>query len=298
MKTGVIIARFQTPYLHEGHQKLISLVKAKHPKVVIVLGVSAVKCSRKNPLDYYTREQMIKKSYPDLVVLPLRDHPSDETWSANLDQLLMSILPDEQFCLYGSRDSFITYYTGKFATTELPCHGDYNATALREQTAEQVSDSTDFRAGVMYACYSQYTKVYPTVDVVVFRNNRTEILLGRKPGSKQWRFIGGFADATDANYEAAAERELQEEAGQLKTSPMRYETSAQIDDWRYRHEADKIITLLFSCDYQSGEPTPMDDIAELRWFNLTELPQMMENAQTTAEHAPLLNFLLNKYLKN
>ncbi len=296
MKTGVIIARFQTPYLHEGHQKLISLVKEKHRKVVVVLGVSAVKCSRKNPLDYYTREQMIKKAYPDLVVLPLRDHPSDEAWSTNLDQLLMSILPDEQFCLYGSRDSFITYYTGKFATTEFPCHGDYNATNLREQTADQVSDSIDFRAGVMYACYSQYTKVYPTVDVAVFRNNKTELLLGRKSNSKKWRFIGGFADATDASYEATAERELQEEAGQLQTGPMQYETSARIDDWRYRHEADKIITLLFSCDYQGGESIAQDDIVELQWFKVAELKQMITDGLTTAEHAPLFDDLLNKYL--
>ena len=38
MKTAVIIARFQTPYLHEGHQNLISQVREAHSKLIILLG--------------------------------------------------------------------------------------------------------------------------------------------------------------------------------------------------------------------------------------------------------------------
>ena len=67
MKTAVIIARFQTPYLHEGHRQLISTVKENHEKLVILLGISPLTGSRKNPYDFYTREKMIKKDYPEIV---------------------------------------------------------------------------------------------------------------------------------------------------------------------------------------------------------------------------------------
>src|SRR5476651_2153987 len=127
MKTAVIIARFKTPYLHERHQQLISKVKENHAKLIILLGVSPLIGSRKNPYDYYTRETMIKKDYPEIIVLPISDHPDDNEWSNNLDNLLKSVFPAEQFCLYGSRDSFIPYYTGRCETIELPEHGDYNA---------------------------------------------------------------------------------------------------------------------------------------------------------------------------
>lgn len=297
MKTAVIIARFQTPYLHEGHQELISQVKKSHPKLIILLGVSPIVGSRKNPYDYYTREKMIKTAHPDVIVLPISDHPSDVSWSENLDNLLKSVFPAEQFCLYGSRDSFIPYYNGKFETIELPEHGDYNATELRKQYAEKVFDSTDFRAGILYAYYNQYTKVYPTVDVALFRKNRTEILLGKKAINNKWRFIGGFADPEDADYESAAKRELTEECGELQISAMNYETSAKINDWRYRNEADKIITLLFSCDYEKGEPAAQDDIAELQWFSLADIPQMIKTGAITDEHTNLFNFILNKYTK-
>ncbi len=104
---GVIIARFQSPYLHEGHKALIDFVKKDHNKTVIVLGVSPVLGSRKNPLDFHTREKMIKKEYPEVVVLPLSDHPLDTKWSQNLDSLLTNSFPGSSFKLFGSRDSFI-----------------------------------------------------------------------------------------------------------------------------------------------------------------------------------------------
>ena len=110
---GVIIARFQTPYLHDGHKALINEVLSKHGKTVIVLGVSPIRGSRRNPLDFHTREKMIKKEYPEVVVLPLPDHPLDAKWSSGLDTLLSNTFPGSSFTLYGSRDCFINYYSGK-----------------------------------------------------------------------------------------------------------------------------------------------------------------------------------------
>lgn len=38
VNTGVIIARFQTPYLHDGHLELIEAVKEKHEKIIVFIG--------------------------------------------------------------------------------------------------------------------------------------------------------------------------------------------------------------------------------------------------------------------
>ena len=295
MKTGVIIARFQTPYLHEGHIDLLTQVKEKHNKLIVVQGVGPITGSRRSPYDYYTREKMIKTAYQDVVVLPLSDHPSDRTWSVNLDQLLSSAFPNEQFVLYGSRDSFIPYYSGRNATVDLPEHGDYSATELRSQYADKVFDSRDFRAGILYAYHNQYKKVYPTVDIAVFRHDRSEILLGKKSINNKWRLVGGFTDPEDDGYETAAKRELTEECGAIEVGELTYETSARIDDWRYRHEVDKITTILFSCDYQYGEPEAQDDIEDLAWFAVTDLPMMIEHQEISEEHLGLFNHLIRKY---
>lgn len=294
-KTGVIIARFQSPYLHEGHKKLIEEVRARHNRAVIVLGVAPVLGSRKNPLDFVTREKMIKREYPDVVVLPLRDHPIDEKWSQNLDGLLRDTIAGSGFVLYGSRDSFIRYYSGHFETVELPEVGSHRATAIREQISDKVMDSEEFRTGVIYAYANTYLKVYPTVDIAVFRNNRTELLLGRKDIDNTWRLLGGFSDPTDESYEDAARRELVEECGPIETTGMHYEGSFRVDDWRYKSEADKIITTLFSTDYISGNAAGSDDVAEVKWYKLEEVVEMLRAGRTAPEHGPQLGRLLERY---
>jgi bifunctional NMN adenylyltransferase/nudix hydrolase len=292
---GIIIARFQSPYLHEGHKALLQLVKKDHKKIVIVLGVSPVLSSRKNPLDFHTREKMIKKEFPEVMVLPIRDHPLDSKWSQNLDSLLSDSFPAAKFILYGSRNSFIPHYLGKNKVVELPENGDYNATIIREEISDTVLDSQEFRTGVIYACSNTYLKVYPTVDIAVFRHNKTELLLGRKTIDNKWRLLGGFSDPTDDSYEEAARRELTEECGPIEITEMKYEKSFRVDDWRYRNEADKIITSLFSTDFISGDPLGSDDIAEVRWIKLPEVASMIEKQETASEHLPQLNLLVTKY---
>lgn len=295
MSTAVIIARFQTPFLHEGHMHLIEEVSARHQKVIVVLGISPLSGSSRNPYDYHTREKMIKNQFPTLVVLPLKDRRSDAQWSSHLDDLLTDTFPTEVFTLYGSRDSFIAHYSGRFPTVELPAHGDHSATELRATYAEQVLDSKEFRAGILYAYQLQYKKVYPTVDIALFRGERKELLLGRKPQSQVWQFPGGFADPEDNSYESAAKRELTEEAGPVEVSPMRYEMSIRIDDWRYRSEVDKIITHLYSCDLMFGKAEPKDDLEALQWTSVAELPALRAKGQLSEEHAPLFEHIISQY---
>jgi bifunctional NMN adenylyltransferase/nudix hydrolase len=296
MKTiGVIIARFQSPYLHEGHKALVDSVQKNHNKTVIVLGVSPVLGSRKNPLDFHTREKMIKKEYPEVVVLPLSDHPLDTKWSQNLDNLLSNSFPGSSFKLFGSRDSFIKYYSGHCEVVELPESGSNNATLIRERISDKVLDSEEFRTGVIYAYSNTYLKVYPTVDIAVFRNNKIEMLLGKKEIDNKWRLLGGFSDPTDESFEAAARRELTEECGAIEITEMKYEKSFRVNDWRYQSEADKIITSLFSTDFISGNPVGSDDIAEVKWFKLDEIQSMMDQQFTAEEHIPQLSLLMKKY---
>jgi bifunctional NMN adenylyltransferase/nudix hydrolase len=296
--TGVIIARFQTPALHEGHMSLIRQVKQKHNRLIIVLGVSPVKGSRKNPLDYYTRERMLKQLFSDVIILPLSDQAIDKVWSHKLDDLLSNNFPQETFVLYGSRDSFIPSYTGRYSTEALPPVQDFNATAQREAISDKVFDTEEFRAGVIYNTYNFYPKVYPTVDIALFRQQRKQLLLGRKPNEIAWRLPGGFSDPTDNSFEMAARRELREECGEIEAGPMQFELSMQMDDWRYRSEVDKIITTLFSADLLFGEPAAADDLAAMRWVNVHEISQLIEQGEIVSTHIPLLEKLAEKYSTN
>jgi bifunctional NMN adenylyltransferase/nudix hydrolase len=293
--TGVIIARFQTPYLHEGHHQLISYVKERHNKVVIILGVTNIKASTRNPLDFYTRERMVKAGYPEIIVLPLADNKSDKLWSLSLDNLLRITFPSENFILYGSRDSFIPYYEGKNPVEEIPQTGDFSGSDLREEICDKVGISDDFRKGIIYAYYNTYPKVYSTVDIALFNETMDAVLLGRRKSEGKWRFPGGFTDPSDQNYEAAARRELHEECGNLEAGALKYEMSFRVDDWRYRNEKDKIFTILYSCKHIFGVPQGGDDLDEVSWLALSEFGEMLKSGEIVEEHIPHTNHILEKY---
>lgn len=265
---GVIVGRFQVHDLHDAHRGIIESVATKHKKVIMFLGVSATLVTKNNPLDFVARKEMILHTFPHLTVLALPDMPSDKDWSKMLDQRIREVAPVGGVTLYGGRDSFISRYFGDFTTKELEQRVFVSGTEVRKNVSTEVKSTPDFRAGVIYAAYNQYSKVHPTVDVAILKDNA--VLLGKKPNQAKYRFIGGFADPTDSTYEQAAIREAFEETG-AEVGDVRYVGSARIDDWRYKSENDKIMTLFFTARYVFGRIQPQDDISELRFFPMPEL---------------------------
>lgn len=288
---GVIVGRFQVPELHAGHVELIQRVVDNHKRVAIFLGVTPVLVTKKNPLDFITRKEMILKVFPNITILALPDKPNDSDWSLELDKRIREIFPIGEALLYGGRDSFSRAYIGSFETTEIEQIANFSGTEMRKEVSLETKASPDFRAGVIFAAYNQYPKVFPTVDVAIMRGN--EVLLGRKSHQTLFRFIGGFVDPTDDNFEQAAQRETQEETG-VEVDNLQYVGTARIDDWRYRHEVDKIITTLFTADYVAGNATAQDDIAEIKWFKINDLT--VDNF--VVEHRVLWGLLEGKLLLN
>ena len=284
---GVIVGRFQVNELHDAHRQIIDFVLKNHKKVIVFLGVSPTLTTKNNPLDYVSRKEMILQSYPNVTVMPIPDHPSDEEWSKELDGRIREACPINSVLLYGGRDGFVKYYHGKFATTEIEQTVFISGTEVRKEVSREVRPSADFRSGVIYAAYNQYAKVFATVDVAILKEEK--ILLGRKPTQEKFRFLGGFADPTDNSYEESARREVEEESG-IEVDDIIYLGSCKIDDWRYRNEEDKIITHFFTAKYSSGDPKATDDIAELRWYDLKELKEEI----FVKEHIPLFHILKKK----
>lgn len=265
---GVIVGRFQVPYLHSAHRALIETVCEEHSRVLLFLGLAQIAATRNNPLPLDHRKQMILSEFPDVTIGYMKDVDSDEIWSKRLDRQINELLmPTESAVLYGSRDSFIDLYHGKYQARELEPESYVSGTEIRNQIAKRAKSSQDFREGMVFAAYNQYPKVVPTVDIAVFSEDYSKILMGRKADEKQWRLIGGYADPRSTSYEADAIRETHEEAGGMNLDKMIYLGSFNIDDWRYRTEVDKIRTSLFATRKLWGAPRPGDDICELKWFD-------------------------------
>lgn len=297
---GVIIGRFQTPDLHEGHTNLIDHVVDRHKKVIILVGSTpGVYVTRRNPLDFFTRKMMLQEKYPEVTVLPISDMQDDGDWSYSVDQRIIEVCGDhESVLLYGSRDSFVPAYRGRFDTVELDSSCDVSATEARALASNDVRADPLFRRGVVYAAHNRHPVTFPTVDIVVVKygdaeTNATHIAIGHKKSDKagQWRFPGGFVDPRrDVSLEDAAKREVSEELGQVGIGDLRYIGSCFIDDWRYRNEVDGIMTSIFVAKYTFGQLQAGDDLHEAMWASIEDLKS--GRVRLLSQHQEILNQVL------
>lgn len=264
---GVIIGRFQVDELHDAHIDLIQSVIDRHDKIIIFLGLSPIKCTYNNPLDFESRKQMILEKFPAVIVLYIKDVGSDRVWSKNLDEKISDVVgPHQTVSLYGSRSSFIGHYNGQYNCIELEQTSFISGSSIRKKISNKVKSSPEFRGGVIWCTMNQYINATPCVDIAIFNDDGTKVLLARKPNEYKFRFIGGHVNAGE-NFERAAKREVSEETS-LEVDDISYVGSCVVDDWRHRSEKSDITTCLFRAKRVFGKPEAKDDIEELRWFDV------------------------------
>jgi bifunctional NMN adenylyltransferase/nudix hydrolase len=267
-KIGVVVGRFQVDSLSIAHRELIETAVTENDDVIVGIGVSVTKIERTNPLSYNIRKFMIQEIFPNVIIIPINDIGHLGYWNKKLDSILESYAKDATITIYGSRDSMIDGYDGKYNTKEIISIIDVSGTRIREIASKNIVNTQDFRKGIIYAAYDRYPVGYSVVDIIC--TNGDKILLGKKPNRDHYCLIGGFYDPQiDNSLEDSAIREFKEETGLIVKQP-KYFMSAQINDYRYKNEVNKIISSVFLVDYDGGVSCADDDIEDLKWFNIRE----------------------------
>lgn len=290
---GVIVGRFQVTDLTEGHMELFRQVRRNHKTVIVFVGVAPASLTQNHPLDFPTRKIMIQAKFPEFIVLPLRDTRDDESWSEQLDYAISGIADFGDVTLYGGRDSFVPHYHGRFKPVELALSVDasISATDNRKEHSNKVLDSSDFRAGMIYAIHHLWPVTLMMVDVAILSYDRSEVLLARKPNENKWRFVGGHVEARKGSIEKNGRLEAMEEAG-VDLIDQEYVGSAIIDDWRYRVSDRSVMTALFAGRVSNMAAVAKDDVCDVKWFSLDKLTTF----DMMPEHMELL-VMLKDYLK-
>lgn len=89
-----------------------------------------------------------------------------------------------------------------------------------------------------------------------------------------WSVPGGKVDNTveQSVVEATLRREIEEEVGIQISESMEYLCSNSF----IRDDGAHVVTLMFVCQYFSGEARPLEDTSEIRWLSLDELNNFPE----------------------
>lgn len=126
------------------------------------------------------------------------------------------------------------------------------------------------------ACGEAYYHGAKPCAAVLVLDETGRVLLGRRaiePARGRWDLPGGFCEP-DETPEACAVRELREETG------CRIEVTGFLGHLIdvYGQYGDHTLNAVFTARIESGVPEPADDVAELRWFALDDLPPAAELA--------------------
>ena len=71
--------------------------------------------------------------------------------------------------------------------------------------------------------------------------------------------------------------------------------SARVNDWRYKSEDSKIMTTLFLGRFGFGEAKPSDDIAEVKWFDVSHFTNLRNiQRDVVTGHQNMLSTLVTK----
>ena len=128
------------------------------------------------------------------------------------------------------------------------------------------------------ACGSTYYASSSPAAAALVLDDEGRVLLGRRalePDKGLWDLPGGFVDEDEHPLDALR-RELREETG-LEVEPGAFVT-AYTDRYGSAEDDTATLNLLWEASVVGGEPHPDDDVAELRWFALDELPEDEEIA--------------------
>lgn len=288
---GVVIAKFQVPQLHLGHLHLITHVRERHEDVLILIGYYPGVRNKKYQLSVQERVVMVKQSLAGqkFIILPLRDNPlSSEKWSEGLDALIKKTFPGRDAILYGSRDSFIPYYSGKFQTIEVP--PIYNDSGTQWRADTEFPHSVDARKAIIWDQEHRPPFIYSAADIaIVDFEKRKVLLIGKNIHDGKLSFPGGHVEKTDISADVTAKREAEEEVPGVMFGPLAYIASVIVDDPRYRGTQDGIMTNFFCAPYADGEPSHGDDADSVHWVSFSELINLL-----TPWHQPLGELLLKK----
>ncbi len=119
---------------------------------------------------------------------------------------------------------------------------------------------------------------------IIVVNTRGELLLQRRRDNGKWGYHGGSVDLYEVVEEAAA-RELFEETG-LRAKSLELFGVFSGKEMAYTYPNGDVVSnvdIVFLCRDYEGELTPQaDEVTELRFFPITELPENISDPNIPA----------------
>jgi ADP-ribose pyrophosphatase YjhB (NUDIX family) len=140
----------------------------------------------------------------------------------------------------------------------------------------------------------RYALSHQTVDMVIYNETKTAVLMGSRTNGGRLRFPGGFTEAVSKKLEDDAIRETKEETS-LNAHVVEYMGSFKVNDDRYTDCDDKVKTAVFKMQVSDGDYDSMAGADDLPFCNWISITQLRERDDIVCEHAPIVDMILKAW---
>lgn len=246
MKLGVIVGRFQTPYLTKPQLENISFACENSDELAIFVLSMEISFSYHNPLPFDTRLLMLKRYLEDKKKPARFFEIKDEKYASRIktsidDKLLRYYPPATKMTMYGK--GFIEVYDGICDTVITDFKGTSGTHARNEALEQPKSPSEIHTKGQIFAALFREAVCYNYVVVLPYyrEGDKLKVLAVKPEKYLKLSFpmirIRG-EEKSIQGYAKACMNEFLPLAGQLEYRTLNVQL---VDDWRFRKSRDVCI---------------------------------------------------------
>lgn len=132
----------------------------------------------------------------------------------------------------------------------------------------ELNNETEEVYGTCIKCSQDWYKTPPpaTIALIVKDNKILLSKRGIEPHKGKWDFPGGFIRQGESASESMI-REIKEELGLTPLNVTLHKTFSN-PGYQYKNDLTKPLDIAFKVELPEEEPSPHDDVDELKWFSL------------------------------
>lgn len=244
---GIIVGRFQSPYVTEGHKAVIRIAAKAEDEIVFFLLDNKIPFSERNPLPYDIREKMLSTymlgefKHKKFRFFALQEQKYAGSMQRAIDYTMTKNFDSKDaFTMYGGPGSYAERYGGLATVQMIDRIYGMNSGDARRCAYDMEVQTTNLLQGVIHALNYRSPVCYNyIVNVVLYdKGESTEILVVDDSRMRHHVLPTFEVNNAHSSFEAQAISEITKIIPTAILGNTTHVKSFKVADWRFRNSQD------------------------------------------------------------
>jgi hypothetical protein len=280
---GIIVGKFQVPYLAEHHKKIIEDTARKHRDVLILLLTPEITNTKRSPLGSTYRGDMLKRFWDTIPVADkgkfewavVGEYKDSELFFEAIDKKIAAwathTRPNRTIVFGGNDKEMWKYYSGLSKLEDVGYYSETkSAAAIRNEYAWVEHQKTkDFGYGVIHTVNNLKGRdmIY---GVGLVRDKARDILFVKYDNESKWTLPRvNLWESSKATLEETIRLGICQQFYGIHIKNPTYNKSYRSTDWRFRKIDEEPLYLVFNFDLDALPSSAHTKIRTYKFLNIS-----------------------------